>query len=310
MIGLQALQTYVPAQLVPLTELSNLLKITEVQVNQLRDEFRLDRIAVEPDLLVHEMMHQTAVQLIEQNGISPKDIGLILFTHSIPQFTPFLFDPFARLRKKYGLDNLQAYSIGQLNCASLDMLFLMAWQYLRQRNDGRGVLLLFGDKMFFQTFRYLKDSTVMGDAAATAYLSPNAAGSWILGSTVQVDATIFEGVKASPEDFMWFQRTLTLGLVKTIRTTLQKCNLNISQISLIFPSNINEKTWLKVSGLLKIPPETFYYPTMKYVGHAHNVDCLLNLEAAVDEKRLKKGDYFATLTVGMGNTFGCTIFQY
>lgn len=310
MIGMQALQTYVPAQLVPLTEMSDLLKVTPEQVGQLRDEFKLDRIAVEPTLLVHEMMHQTAVQLIEKNEINPEDIGLILFTHSMPQFTPFLFDPFARLRKQYGLVDIQVFSIGQLNCASLDMLFLMAQQYLKQRTDGRGVLLLFGDKMFFQTFRYLKESTVMGDAAAAAYLSPNTAACWILGSTVQVDATIFEGEDASPEDFMWFQRTLSLGLVKALRTTLQKCGLNIHQMSLIFPGNINDKIWLKVSGLLKIPQETFYYQTMKDIGHAHNVDCLLNLEAAVREQRLKRGDYFATLTVGMGNTFGCTIFQY
>ncbi|MFE6375617.1 3-oxoacyl-[acyl-carrier-protein] synthase III C-terminal domain-containing protein [Bacillus subtilis] len=310
MIGLEEVEFYVPSVRPSIYELQEQLGLSSSEMEQLTEYHKLHHIAVEKYLSVHEMLEIAAKNLFSQCRVSTEEIGLILFTHSIPQICPFLFDPISRIKETYGLENVPSFSIGQLNCASLDYLLFVCKQWLLARKDMKGILFFSADKMFTQSFRYLKNSSVMGDAAVAGWVKKNATRNFILSSGIDVHATIYDGEASKEEEFNWFQRTFTMGLVKTFRQTLKKQNVPLDQLRYIFPSNVNTSTWGKVSRMLKLPAERFYFPTLSQVGHAHNADALLNYSHAVEYGMLKKGDFFATLTVGMGSTFGCTLFQH
>lgn len=306
--GLSHVAGYIPAERPSLSELREALEISDAELRVLIQSHGLCRIAVENKLRVHEMIGVAVDLLFEGRAELAGEIGLILCTSTFPAFVPYLFDPFAGMQRKWGMERAEVRFVSQLNCASLDFLFRLARLWTERR--GSGVLVLAADKMGLPRSRYLQDSTVSADAAAAAVVTKTAACNRIVGSAVQSNASVYNSMQASPEEYAWFQNTFTVGLVKVLRDVLQQAGVTAERLRYVFPANVNRGTWQRVADASGIPFERFYFPTMAEIGHAHNADPLLNAEHALRHALLQPGDLFATLTVGMGSTFGCTLFRH
>ncbi|GAA4726264.1 3-oxoacyl-[acyl-carrier-protein] synthase III C-terminal domain-containing protein [Brevibacillus fulvus] len=309
MIGMEAFATYVPQKRSSVKELATELSLSGEEQARLQ-EYGFAHVAVEPKRQLHHLLVQAAQLLFHKRPEIVSQIGAILCTHAFLTNFPYLFDPLTQLQQEYGLDHLPKITFAQMNCASSDLLLFLARRWLEAHPDVPGALLLIGDKVFIPKHRYLKDSTISGDAAAAVFLSRHAHQHRILHTSIQTEATVFNSVRSDPKEWKWFQATFPLGLVKIIRSSLIACRLEAEQLRWIFPNNINEVTWNTVAKALHLPREKFYYPTLSTVGHAQNVDNLLNLQAAKTNGLLTTGDYYATLSLGMGSAFGCTIFQF
>lgn len=310
-IGIQGIGTYVPEKRVHLKQLANTLQLSDSELDLLLNTHHLSKIAVEDEKNAEEMLIAAIENLLlAHEDVDPADVGLILFTHTILQFSPFISDPFLHIKDRFGFCNAQSMSISNLNCSAMDFLLSISHKWLLNNPDKKSVLLLTSDKTFVEDFRYLKESSVMGDAASAILISKTANRNTIIQSEVNVDATIFNGEASSTKEFDWFLKSVSTGIIKNLRSLLKKCDMDISDIDLILASNVNVPTWKNISKILKVPDENIYFPTLKDIGHAHNSDPILNLQYAMDENKLSKGDYFITLTAGMGGTFGCTLFQH
>ncbi|GIQ69345.1 hypothetical protein DUZ99_17235 [Xylanibacillus composti] len=309
MIGWIDFACYVPEARSSIRSMKTELGLTEEQLRVLTDDYGLRQVAVEPRLRADHMMAQAGRMVARRNPEQLRHVDWILHTHTFNPFTPFLVEPLSDFQREWGLEGAKVRSVSQMNCASLDLLFYTA-KLLLEHKRAKAVLLLAADKMFLPNSRYLQDSTVSGDAAAAVLLSRDAHEHRLVSSAIHSDATLYNSVLAEPREFEWFQRSFYVGLVKIMRQALKHAGLAIDQLAYIFPANVNQTAWIRVASALGIPRETFYFPTLPEIGHAHNADPLLNLEAALQNQILRKGDYYATLTVGMGSTFGCTVFQY
>ncbi|CAM4262677.1 hypothetical protein BAMA_04640 [Bacillus manliponensis] len=309
-IGIQGIGTYVPEKRVHLKQLANTLQLSDSDLNLLLHTHQLSNIAIEDEKNAEEMLVSAIENLLLHEDIDPAEVGLILFTHTILQFSPFLSDPFLHIKEQFGFCNAQSMSVSNLNCSGMDFLFSISHKWLSNNPDEKSVLLLTSDKTFVEDFRYLKESSVMGDAASAILISKTADKNKIIQSQINVDATIFNGEASSPKEFDWFLKSVSTGIIKNFRALLKKCDMDNNDISLIIASNVNVPTWNNIGKILKIPIENIYFPTLKDIGHAHNSDPILNLQHALHRKKLSKGDYFVTLTAGIGGTFGCTLFQH
>ncbi|UFJ43259.1 hypothetical protein LOK74_08035 [Brevibacillus humidisoli] len=310
MTGIEAIGSYVPEQRCHLRELQSEVRISATQVDRLLYDHKLAFIAIEPRQTAASMMTAAADSLLANHDVQPTNIGQILFTHTLNPFAPYLYDPLSEWRLSRQLHEAQTMSAAQMNCASINLLFFLANQWLQQTPSSPGVLLMTADKMFIPQERYLLDSSMAGDAAVAVYLTRDAKRSRLIRTFLHSEATIYDGPASSPADYALFQQTFTFGLIKLLRTALRGCRLDPEQIRCIFPSNLNQTTWLRVARALNMPHELFYYPTLSEVGHCHNADPILNLERGLAENLLRPGDYYLILTAGMGGTFGCSVFQY
>ncbi len=307
MASLANLACYVPERKVSLVSMRRELRLSDAELRVLTETHGLRRIAVESRLRAHEMMEAAADRLLSEDPGRAGEIDWILHTHTFNPFVPFLFEPLAQFQRKWSI-RAKTRCVAQLNCASFDLLFFVANELIRQRR-ARCVLLLAADKMFLPHSRYLKDSTVSGDGAAAALLTDEEGENRLLASAVQADATIYNSVQSPAQEFSWFQKSFYMGLVKIIRQALRRAGLTAEQIRWVFPANVNRGTWQRIAEACGIPAARFHFPTLPQIGHAHNTDALLNMEDALAKRTVQRGDYFATLTVGMGSTFGCSIFR-
>ncbi len=309
MIGWNEIACYVPPMRRSVHSMKEELRLTDHELDMLTTDYGLHQVAVEPVKRVDEMITEAGRLLAERMPEKLAQADWILHTHTFNPFVPFLIEPLAEFQREWGLERAKIRCLTQMNCASLDLLFYVAKQLLKQQRAEK-ILLLAADKMFLPSSRYLQDSTVSGDAAAAVLLSRNTSQHIVLSSAIHTDATVYNSVQSEPREFEWFQKSFYFGLVKIVRQALKQAGLTIDQLAFIFPANVNKVTWQRIADALGIPKERFYFPTLAHIGHAHNADPLLNLEAALHEGLLRQGDYYATLTIGMGSTFGCTIFRY
>ncbi|MFD2673344.1 3-oxoacyl-[acyl-carrier-protein] synthase III C-terminal domain-containing protein [Marinicrinis sediminis] len=300
---------YVPAERIRLSDMQAELQISPSELHRLMDEHELDTIAVETKHNVVEMMEQAANELLTRHWKMADSIDCILYTHTFNPLAPFLYDPLARIQQRWPLSHVPVQALTQLNCASMDLLFSAARQRF-ERTEARSILLLAADKMYMPNSRYLQDSTVSADGAAAVLLSRQQPVNRLLASCVHAEASVYNSVRSSPERFAWFQQTFSFGLIKLLRRTAAQAQLDLSQLKWIFPANVNEGTWRRVSEGSQLPLERFYFPLLSRIGHAHNADPILNYQHALRKGVLQDGDYYATLSVGMGSTFGCSIFQH
>ncbi|MBO8162745.1 MAG: hypothetical protein H0Z34_03370 [Brevibacillus sp.] len=310
MIGIEAMGCYVPHHRLHLKELQHELRIDNRTLHRLLWERKLEYIAIEQDHTAAGMLAKAADNLLAGKKLTADDVGLILLTHTLNPFAPYLVDPLGKWRQQNGFADTLTFAAAQLNCASIHLLLHLADRWLRAHSQRTGVLLLAGDKMFIAEERCLDDSFVAGDAAVAVYLSRHAKRNRLIHSFIVGEATIYDGPASPPAAYAWYQQSFVYGLIKMVQTALNECRLSPQQIRYIFPSNLNETTWLRVAHALDLPHDRFYYPTLKELGHCHNADPILNLARALVERLLQPGDYYLTLTAGMGGTFGCSLFQY
>ncbi|MBK5345627.1 hypothetical protein JFU18_27990 [Bacillus sp. TH22] len=308
-IGIQGIGIYVPNNRVNLKELASTLYLSENELDVLMNTHHLKEVAVETEKNANEMLIAAIENLMLHNKIDSTDVGLILFTHTILQFSPFLSEPLLAIKDQFGFHNAHSMSVANLNCAGMDFLLSLSHTWLLNNNHAKSVLILTSDKTFVKDFRYLKESSVMGDAACAVLVSKGSQQNQIIASNINVDATIFNGEASAPEEFDWFLKSVSTGIIKNLKSLLKDANFNSDDITLIIPSNINFPTWSNIGKILKIPIEKFYFPTLSNTGHAHNSDPILNLHHAIYSKKIHPGDYYVTLTAGIGGTFGCTLFK-
>jgi 3-oxoacyl-[acyl-carrier-protein] synthase III len=309
MTSIENVSTYIPNQRIAVSKLASSIRLPEQTVKLMR-EYGIEKVAVETEKKIHEMMIEAAKKIIEKKPLLREEVGIILVTNTFSPIYPYLFEPFIQFQKEYGLEKSQWLSVSQMNCASLNLAIQLGVRSVRMDNLRRGALLLVGDKIIVPEMRYLNGSTFSGDAAAAVYISPEVKRNRIVCSALSSEAKIFNSIESPESKYKWFLQSSPFGLVKVIRQALKESELSVENIDLFFPSNVNKVLWERVATILNLPLKKFYFPSLADVGHAHNADPVINFDRAERKGIMKSGHYYALISIGIGGTFGCTIIQH
>ena len=101
--------------------------------------------------------------------------------------------------------------------------------------------------------------------------------------------------------------------VKTMADTLDELlkekNIDPSQISLLIPHQANERIIFSVAERLKFPKEKIFLNIAKY-ANTSAATIPIALTEALEENRIKKGDFVALVAFGGGFTWGSMIIKW
>jgi 3-oxoacyl-[acyl-carrier-protein] synthase-3 len=99
-------------------------------------------------------------------------------------------------------------------------------------------------------------------------------------------------------------------MLEAVQGALKKCGLSPSDVAYFDMVNANLKVQEIVLENLGLPIERSSAEYLKAFGHFGSQDIFFNLDMAVKEKRIQKGDYVVMLTTGIGFSWGSAVLRY
>jgi 3-oxoacyl-[acyl-carrier-protein] synthase-3 len=95
-----------------------------------------------------------------------------------------------------------------------------------------------------------------------------------------------------------------------IPETLKQARLEMADIAMVLPHNVNRRSWDILRQLFNIPADRFFGSNIARKGHTIAADNAINLCDAVKTGKVNRGDYLLLFTFGFGAHWACTILQH
>ncbi|MFN8671480.1 MAG: ketoacyl-ACP synthase III [Candidatus Sericytochromatia bacterium] len=210
-------------------------------------------------------------------------------------------------------------------CTSALYAILTAYSYVKA---GFGKVLLIGSETPSKYANPKIKETIMGvgDGAIALLLEPTDEDLGIISGALGADGELGKLVQTpgllppthdAIENGMYFYQGDSDSLkeavppryIDALLTTLKSASLDISNIDLYIPHQINKLLTSKVCEKMGIPPEKQFYNLDRYANLA-GCAVLVALHDAINEGFIKKGNIVALNTVGGGLTWGAILLKF
>lgn len=320
---------YHPEKILTNEELSKMVDTSDEWITQ-RTGIKERRIgSIEKEEYPSGMAERASRQAIKNAGLEVDDIGLILFSTTLPDM---LFPNTAsQLQARLGMTN---------QCACLDInAACTGWIYGLQMADAlikTGVyenILLVGTEMTssFNNWEDRSTCVLFGDGSGATVLSrANAdSDSFVIDTIMASDSSkrmalslakggsmgpITKEVLEKKEQYMTMDGQVVFkSAVKTMAshcaTLLERNNLTLDDIDWFIPHQANLRIMETVAKLLNFPMERVISNVEKY-ANTSSATIPTAMHEAIEDGRIKRGQKIMLAAFGAGLTSGAAIIQY
>ncbi|WP_223068404.1 3-oxoacyl-[acyl-carrier-protein] synthase III C-terminal domain-containing protein [Paenibacillus caui] len=215
---------------------------------------------------------------------------------------------FSGLLREYAFDETTVIQPEEYGCATIHLSLNLAKAYLSvETDDNAAVLFVAADKAISSHHR--SDTYMLyGDAASAAlFRGSGTGGQRTLSTRLKVDGLVYDDC---PERIKMYFSTFYLAVRQVVKQVLREAGMSMNEISLIFCSNLGLNTWSTLARAIGCSLDKFYAGALGHAGHLHNTDILLNVNDAIRNGSLSRGDFYLTVTVGFGGYYGCALHKY
>lgn len=302
---------YMPAETATVEDIAGMVRQSgfpfqdeEAACFRLRHKFNL--LPVERAKRVPDMITEACRPLLQRLRQQQKPIQRILIARTLDLYwheENLLRGLWQELEQK-----VPAVSVTQHNCATIHLAMRAAKNLFHGRDGIEGILLVTVDKAMHSSQRRLPDS-LLGDCAGACYLSKADGPHRTFYIHNVVDPRMYCGLASHPDHVKWFQTTYHFTIRQMILTVLRKSRMHIDDVRLIVGSNVNYETWLAVASMLDCGVTKFFTLTIPEAGHLYCSDIIYNVTQAVQHHMLKPGDFYLSVSVGIGS-YGCALHQF
>lgn len=310
LIYIDYIENYIPEKVIDISELQDYLNLKNYQIKVFKKIHGLKEIRKEEGSLT-KLLSTPILNIFERNSSFRQEIKYIIYCHTIQNVHPFPLDMFKEISEICNIHNTINFSINQQNCASSLVALEIADSLLNSTDKNDKVLLLMGEKVFNPIMQLINNTTILGEASTAVILSRNSNKNIkFIKTKTKILGKYAEGIGISQEEQKQFEKNYVPTLSALIIETVNDLDLELSKISLILPHNVNVSSWKQISKSLEFPIQKIYLKNVEKYGHCFCSDPFLNLDCAISDGLLKKGDYFLMVSVGLGATFAVSLFQF
>ncbi|MEA2038834.1 MAG: 3-oxoacyl-[acyl-carrier-protein] synthase III C-terminal domain-containing protein [Thermodesulfobacteriota bacterium] len=328
--GIAGMGFYMPEKEIPVKKLAEQAGIPEFVVEALGAATVREAAANE---YPSDMAIKAARAALEKGGIDPLDIDLIIYCGAgVPDY--IIPQTAGKIQYAIGAENAFGFDLSQGCCGMLTAIQL-AKGYISIDEGITNVMLVTGDKWSQFTRFHSADSVFFGDGGGAAVISRGHHELFPLSTEIitkgefydlwciQAGALRYPASEATLKKDMHtyvcldrerarheFKELYIPGLLHVVRGALKKCSLNPSDVSYFDMVNNNLKVQKAILKELGISVDASSARYLQKFGHFGAQDIFLNLDMAVREKKIKKGDIIVMLTAGIGFSWGSAVFQY
>lgn len=238
-------------------------------------------------------------------------VRFVLQARTMPVATPYATSPVHEVRDRLGLRRARACCVTQHACASGLLAVELAGRLLAADGDPEALaLVLTGEKAFTAGARVIPGTAVMGECAAAALVGLDGPRDRVLSYATQTRGE-FEGRMPQSTDIAAFQDAYPGALADVVRAAVAGAGLDVSDIDLFLPHNVNRMSWLPVLRRLGLPgKDRLFLENLPKIGHCFGADTFLNYLTARDKGALRPGRRYVMTSVGIGATFSAMVFEH
>lgn len=308
---LEKVVSFIPESSTDVEALKWHLGLNKYQVQIFSRIHKVQRIASAPEMSLKDLLRKSLVELFESHDVDKNQIKYLIYAHTIQTVAPFPLNPLRELQSELGLSHAMGFSMTMQNCAT-SVGALEVSRRLLEASDhiSDKVLILSGEKAFSPSVQLIPGTTIMGDASAACLVGREGPRDRILAIREHTEGRFSRGIALEPAALREFENLYVPLLARTIQLALDDAKLSLDRIGIVIPHNINISSWKRVARDLKLPMEKIYLENVSKLGHCFCSDIFINHVSARKDQRLKPGDYYLMVGVGLGATFAVSVLQH
>jgi 3-oxoacyl-[acyl-carrier-protein] synthase-3 len=255
---------------------------------------------------LNAMTEEACIALAEKIPFVPQDVDMVFYCHTLMGVVPIHQDVVLPIAG-FATDRNEVFSLTMNHCATA----VSAMEFIDCMLPHNGTaLLLIGDKGFHRVLREIPNTTIMGECAVAMLLARRPGKYCHIATHTERRGryAIMTGLVGATEEG-GFAREYVDFVADCINAALTRAGIDVSQVRLILPHNVNLPSWDQISDRCGARRDQVYLRNVPRYGHMFNADPFLNLVNAIDDGRLSSGDLVALVSVGLGATASCSVFR-
>ncbi len=240
--------------------------------------FGLTSAALHPGVALAELLESTAADLAARNPDLIGHVDQVYYCHAVNSTFPFDYDFLGQLVRRVFACDPELMSVAHGSCTSA----IMALRTLQALPADRplNVVILTGEKCFFDMLQYADNQGLYGEATAAAYVRVGGAGGTRVIATAadRFDGLFAPMVDVPKEVTQAFDQAFLPRMTQLVERLLDQAQLAPDQIDLIFPTHLSPFTSDRVANLVGMTRATIWKTNLPRIGHCYCGDLFLNYQ--------------------------------
>lgn len=321
--GIVGLGSHVPSNVMTNEDWAGLVETSDEWITT-KTGIKERRIA-DPDVCTSDLAVTASQQAIEEAGLSPDDIDMLILATSSPDVP--LSSTAGITQHKLGCSNAVAFDINAV-CAGWVHALDIGSRYAGTPDYSN--VLVVGSEVYSRILNWKDRGTcvLFGDGAGAAVLTDVGEGSGILGSWMMSDGSgsdvieipaggvrtpIPSGFDEGDQYFQMDGRAVWSFAIEAfpqaVRGVLKRIGRDLSEVDLIIPHQANLRIVEAGMENLGLPMDKTFTNLQRY-GNTAGASVPIALREAVDDGLVNSGDLIVTAAFGGGLAWGANAFVW
>ncbi|GAA3375056.1 3-oxoacyl-[acyl-carrier-protein] synthase III C-terminal domain-containing protein [Streptomyces sannanensis] len=309
MTSLVEVSTHWPSQ-VSLASRQDALNLSDVELRRYQRAFGLSDICRDEERSEAELLMAAVDKLSSLRGREHQVRYLIRArTQRFP--APYPDSALHEVRREIGLSHASAFALTEHACASGLSAMDLAGMLLAEDPDPDSLaLILVGEQARAPHAQILPGMGATGEGTAAILVADRGAHNRVLGFACRTLYTGDPCMAMSSQGLDRFRTMYTDAVVETIGLAVADAGLEIGDVGLLLPHNVNRIAWVRMADRIGLPLSRIFLDNVPRTGHCFGADPFLNFETARALGRIQPGDRCLLVSVGLGATYAATVVEH
>ena len=311
MTALAEVAAHLPARSVPIEDLAERLELAPRQVKVFRRFHGLGSVPRQDagESLV-DLLVAAAGGLTGLAGRAD-DVRYVLHARGMPVAVPYPMNPVREVAQRLGLRRAVSFTVTHQACATSLLAVDVAGRLLAADGGPGGLaLVLAGEKTWTRDAELVPETSVFGEGAGACLVAADGPRDRVL-SYVSRSRGDFDGRLAEdPVLLARFQREYPESLAEVVLSAVAKAGLELADLSLLLPHNVNSVSWRQLARRIGFPVEKVLLDNVAVTGHSFAADAFLNHATARERGLLVPGRPYLIAAAGLGATFSAMVLEH
>lgn len=306
---LSEVSAYLPPTAMSVAEVAKTIGLAPVDTKIYQKFYGLRQVLVDPDAHLADLLVAAAKGLDSLAGVAHR-VRYVISARTVHITGPYSVNPLTDVRQTLGLEHAEAFAVTQHACASGLLAVDLAGRLLADAEPDALALVLTGEKTYPHVNKLMPIPTLMGEGAAACLVARGGRGDTLLSYTSRTLGEFRSSHEMSTTTRGKFLRLYPQTLAEVLTAAARQAGLELGDIDLVLPHNVNRISWVGLAQLTGYPVERIFLANVPVVGHSFCADPFLNYASAVEQNLLRPGDHYLLASVGLGATFSAMVLRY